>query len=401
MNQYNVKDLKTNISFTEDSYLIDNLFFLPKGLPIFDYHLELLNKWNIPAVFSEGNITAAAMNKLVENIPRKNPEDYLDNNEESSEEYEELSEENIEQIEEARSSESGKILDTSVKSYVEFYKNWIKETLKIFNRFIVTKEIDKEKVKNIVEEILVSSNKNINNALMLFGKKFEGVLYVIPQTIETVILTNLIGQTRKSSPHALSNLAFASYFHDIGMLKIPKSLLEKKEKLTSNEISVIHSHTEIGYKYLIEAKYSAIIASGARQHHERIDGTGYPLGITGANITEIAKIISVVDAYCAAISDKPFKDSPQHAKVALQELLSKGGTSYDASILRDLIKNISLYPIGCLVLLSNNVPARVVGVSGIAMKPIVKELKEDTDGMVIDLSKANDIFIKNVYKINQ
>jgi HD-GYP domain-containing protein (c-di-GMP phosphodiesterase class II) len=78
---------------------------------------------------------------------------------------------------------------------------------------------------------------------------------------------------------------------------------------------------------------------------------GYPYKITGDKITEIAKIISVVDAYCAAIASKPFRESPQHAKIVLQELLSKVVRAYDASILRELIKEYFIVPIGSMVLL--------------------------------------------------
>ena len=191
-----------------------------------------------------------------------------------------------------------------------------------------------------------------------------------------------------------NNLMFATLFHDLGMAKIPKEILQKKEKLTKEEIVEIQNHTLHGYKLLREIGYSAIVSTGALQHHERIDGKGYSNHVTGDKITDIAKIIAVVDAYCAAIAERPFKDH-LHAKEALQDLLKSGGTAYDPLILRELVKNISFYPIGSFVNLSNGDIAEVSGTSGVAMRPIVKLVNNGNEE--IDLSKRNDIFIKGIY----
>ena len=83
-------------------------------------------------------------------------------------------------------------------------------------------------------------------------------------------------------------------------------------------------------------------------------------------------------------------------------MLKSGGTAYEPSILRELVKNISFYPIGSLILLSNDIPAEVVGTSGVAMRPIIKILPKDgKKEEIIDLSKRNDIYIKGIYTSNQ
>lgn len=398
MKSYNVNELKANYALSDDSYILDNLFFLPKSLPIKEYHINLLRKWNITEIKSDGQLSAITLKETI--APTKEPLEELPTELTTDEEIDNslLQQEEIEKLEPGKDESLTVKGALTSKSFVEIYKYWIKETVKIFKNFLIEKDVDKERVKNFVDDIIRITSKNKSNALMLFGKKFEGVLYVFPQTIETVILANIIAESRQMNPLATSNLTLATFFHDFGMLKIPLSLLEKTEKLSDKEMSIIQSHTIIGYKYLRDARYSAIIASGALQHHERLDGKGYPQQLTGDKITEIAKIISVVDAYCAAIASKPFKESPQHAKLVLQELLNKGGTVYDANILKELIKNISLYPIGSLVLLSNDKIALVVGVSKAAMRPKVKIIEEGKDGEIIDLSERSDLFIKSLYK---
>ena len=399
MNNISINEISDNTIFSEDSYILENLFFLPKNLPVHQYHIKLLREWNIPSVQTEGILAGEAMNQIVkeelkeagkpESVSREEAAlNVLVDNEKSA-------------VSDIKEDKKNALLDSNVKDFVEIYKEWIKTIVIFFNEIIIHRLVDKEKVINFIKDIITHVDKNRNNALLLFGKKFEGIFYVLPQTLETIILSYIIGDGLNLSDLTLSNLLIASLFHDIGMLKVSKLILEKKGALTEEEKRTVRTHTNLGYKFLREAGYSAVIASGALQHHERMDGKGYPGGLASDKITEIAKIISVTDAYCAAIENKPYKNSPVHGKEVIQDLLRAGGTAYSPQILKELIKNISLYPIGSLVVLSDNLPARVVGTSGIAMKPIVKRVAKTGEGEVLDLSKETTLYIKGLYEIKR
>lgn len=393
MNEILLNQVQPGISFTDDAYILEDMFFLPKNLPIQSYHITLLRQWGIDTIYTDGRASNIGMEKVVEEkADMKEYEKALETLEPSMEQ------ESGDKISIDTSSKNATaLLDGSIKSLVELYKVWIKKTIKIFNDILIKKEVDKEDVKELISEIINTVNKNKNNALMLLGRNFEGILYIHTQTIETVILAYIIGESMNLSELTLSNLAIATYFHDLGMLKVPRMILEKKGALNEEEIKIIRNHPNVGYQYLRDIKYSAIVASGALQHHERMDGKGYPNGLSPDRITEIAKIISVVDAYCAAIASKPFKQSPQHAKEIIQDLLRGGGSKYDPAILKELIKSISFYPIGSLVLLSNAKPARIVGTSGVAMKPIVRIIVNGKDENTVDLSKDDKLYIKGLY----
>lgn len=400
MNSILVNQLSDGNTFTEDCYIFEDLFFLPKNFPLHKYHLGLLKKWEVTNILTEGDFSLASMNKIVieDGDDKVDIEKYFDK-EKDLPDLPIIEEKVVIDDSKGRKPDiSTALLDSAVKSFVEIYKQWIKETVNLFNQIILFKDIDKEKVRNFIMDIIKLTNKNKNNALIIFGKKFDGVLYVYSQTIETIILSMIIGDSMNMSQLAVSNLAISALFHDIGMIKIPKEIIEKDGPLTSEEISVMRSHTTIGYKLLRDANYSAIVASGALQHHERMDGKGYPNKLTQDKITDVAKTIAVADAYCAAISSKPFKKSPVHAKEVILELLKAGGSAYSPTVLKELIKNISFYPIGSLVLLSNDQPARVVGNSGVAMKPIVRIIAKEQEGGIIDLSQRDDIYIKDMYE---
>ncbi|HOV12969.1 MAG TPA: HD domain-containing protein [Spirochaetota bacterium] len=385
MNVVNLAQIQPGSFFTEDAYIFENLFFLPKKLPVFDYHLRILRAWNIDKIFTSG---------IMQDINTKETVDESSGNLEDIFDSPDMV---VTTLEDATEVEDATELIEEKSDFNSIYKGWILTTVDFFNQIVTTKSLNKEKVVNLITDIKNHVKKNKNESLKMFGKQIEGIPYVHRKTIETTILSFILSESMQLGDFASSNLLFSTLFHDVGMLKVPKEILLKKGALTKEDITEIQNHTIYGYKYLREIGYSAVISSGALQHHERIDGKGYPNHVTQEKITEIAKIIAIVDAYCAAIAQRPFKNSI-HAKEAVQDLLKSGGTVYEPSILRELVKNISFYPIGSFVLLSNDVPAEVVGTSGVAMRPIIRTMaKNGKAEEIIDLSKKNDIYIKGIY----
>jgi HD-GYP domain-containing protein (c-di-GMP phosphodiesterase class II) len=386
MNTVSFNQLAPNKFFSEDSYLFEDLFFLPKNLPLMEFHINILKMWNIDKIYSNGILLDAQITSVKD---KENTESHLEDLFDSPDNIVDIYEKSDDDIIEP-------IIIDSPSDFKSLYRNWIVTTIGYHNSIITSKNVDKEKVVNLLNEIKDAIRKNRNESLKQFGRPIEGIPYMHRKTIETTILAYILSESTSLTDFASTNLMFATLYHDLGMLKVPKEILQKKSALTKEDVLEIQNHTIYGYKYLRETGYSAIIASGALQHHERIDGKGYPNHVTNEKITDIAKIIAVVDAYCAAISGKPFKD-PLHAKEAVQDLLKSGGTSYDANILKELVKNISFYPIGSFIVLSNGINAEVSGTSGVAMRPIVKTINKEGYGETIDLSKRNDVYIKGIY----
>ncbi|HOF00526.1 MAG TPA: HD domain-containing protein [Spirochaetota bacterium] len=409
MNAVPITNLNSGSYSTEDIFIFENLFFYPKNLPVSESHINILKNWNVENVFTNGNLLKAEKDEIPKEGANKLLEDLFDNDENESPEK---APENVNKAgEKSKINSSNPEVKSSVKSesivtnvnepFKDAYKKWILMTVNFFNDIVSKKTLDKEKVLGLLKEIKQTISFNKNDALMMFGRPIEGISYIYTKTIETTILSFILAESMNLVDYAVSNLAIATLFHDLGMIKIPKPILQKTGPLTKEELTVVQNHTIIGFKYLKEINYSVIIASGSLQHHERVDGKGYPNRVSADKITEIAKIIAVVDAYCSAIADKPFKD-PLHAKDAVQDLLKSGGTAYDPAILRELVKNISFYPVGSLIRLSNGIPAKVIGTSGVAMRPIVRTIilnsSGATEGEIIDLSKRNDLYIKGVFK---
>lgn len=139
-----------------------------------------------------------------------------------------------------------------------------------------------------------------------------------------------IGNKLNLSKEKIENLGFASLFHDLGKIHVPDEVLNKPGRLTDEEFDYIKKHPSDGAN-LVKKTYYQNIGKIIEQHHERLDGSGYPNGIKGNEILIQAKIIAVADTYDAMTTDRPYRKglSPQ---IAVDELRRLRGIYYDEKV---------------------------------------------------------------------
>ena len=128
-----------------------------------------------------------------------------------------------------------------------------------------------------------------------------------------------VGRELGLSDDQLDDLRYGAIFHDIGKIAIPDAILNKAGALTAEEFEVIKTHPEAGEQILAPVPFLANVREIVRHDHERWDGTGYPDGLRGAQIPIGARIVLVVDAYHAMISDRPYRKAMGEAE-AIEEL---------------------------------------------------------------------------------
>lgn len=151
----------------------------------------------------------------------------------------------------------------------------------------------------------------------------------------SVMLAEKMGYTGEK----LEQLQYAAMLHDIGKIGVPREIINKPSKLTDDEYAIIKTHPAIGEGILKEVTEIPDIAIGARWHHERYDGKGYPDGLSGEEIPELARIIGVADAYDAMTSKRSYRDVlPQ--EVVIGELEKGKGTQFDSDIAELMIQLI-------------------------------------------------------------
>ncbi|WP_123043178.1 HD-GYP domain-containing protein [Cohnella candidum] len=148
-------------------------------------------------------------------------------------------------------------------------------------------------------------------------------------------LSLLVGEKMGLSHYELFILNMAGFLHDIGKTQIPEHILNKPEKLTDDEYEQMKLHTTFGKEMLQETGMPdlRIVGEVVEQHHERFDGKGYPHGLKGDQISKLAAIISIVDAYDAMTIDRVYqKGRPREA--ALQEIERCSGTMFHPEIVK-------------------------------------------------------------------
>jgi putative two-component system response regulator len=155
----------------------------------------------------------------------------------------------------------------------------------------------------------------------------------------------MIAERLGYSGEKLERLRYAALLHDIGKIGIPKEIINKTSKLTDEEYEVIKTHPVIGSNILKEITEIPDISIGARWHHERYDGRGYPDHLAGDEIPKLARIIGVADAYDAMTSKRSYRDVLAQ-NIVYGEVEKGKGTQFDpdiADIMLELIKEDTEY----------------------------------------------------------
>jgi len=164
--------------------------------------------------------------------------------------------------------------------------------------------------------------------------------YTNGHSIRVSYYSKLIGENMGMQPDEIENLYYIALLHDIGKIAIPDSILNKPGRLTDEEFKVMKSHTTRGAEILKGISTIPQIIEGAKSHHERYDGTGYPEGLSGENIPLVARIICCADCFDAMASKRVYKE-PFSLDVIIGEFNRCSGTQFDPVISKIVIGMIS------------------------------------------------------------
>ena len=145
------------------------------------------------------------------------------------------------------------------------------------------------------------------------------------------VLAEAIAKEMGLSEHEFNGIHFAATIHDLGQIQVPANILSKRGKLSNLEFQLVKIHVETGHDILKGIEFRWPIAQIVLQHHERLDGSGYPQGLKGAEILREARILAVADTVEAMVSDRPYRSAPG-IDTALDELVNHRGKLYDADV---------------------------------------------------------------------
>lgn len=250
--------------------------------------------------------------------------------------------------------------------------------------FVAFKEIKDE----IAEKF--SDNYKIIGCINLFKVADS---YTYTHSINVALLSTLIGKWMKYGKNLQDSLMLAGLLHDIGKMKIDKSILNKPDKLTDEEFEEIKQHPIYSYELLqTNTDIPLDVKMGILMHHERMDGSGYPYGVYNENINDIGKVLAIADAYDAMISERPYQK--KRSPFEVMQLMQTGiFGKLDSKILLTFLSNIATYYIGTYVTLSTGEIGEVVAINPLCIyRPIVRvqdryiDMYTDHSVQIIDLT---------------
>lgn len=211
--------------------------------------------------------------------------------------------------------------------------------------------IDSQKAKEVVESCLDSILRN-PNAMLWMSKVRESNSYTAEHSLNVCILSIAFGRQLNMDEGELFSLGLCGLLHDVGKLRVPNEVLNKPSKLTPKEWKQMQAHVSIGRKLLMASTGIGYTVDVAYNHHERIDGTGYPRQLTGDKISQLTKIISLTDSFDAMTAERCYSKA-MTPSAAVREIYKGRGTQFDDALTLKFIKSIGLYPPGTVVELHN------------------------------------------------
>jgi HD-GYP domain-containing protein (c-di-GMP phosphodiesterase class II) len=291
-----------------------------------------------------------------------------------------------------------KVIEVPALKEIKEAKNVQSEAKKIVHNIMddvkLGKQIEVEKVTPVVEKITDSIFRN-KDALTSLGRIKRKHEYTFLHSVNVCALMVSFSRTLGHDRKTINDIGVGALLHDVGKMKVPMEILNKAGKLTDDEFAQMKNHVV----------QSDIILSGtpgisqtaldvAAQHHERYDGTGYPKGLKGDEISFFGQMAAIVDVYDAITSDRVYHKGMEVAD-ALRKLFEWGKFHFNNSLVHTYIRTVGIYPVGSLVRLESGLLGVVVEAGAdnllLPLVCVVYDTKKFThvDSYNMDLSKPD------------
>lgn len=234
---------------------------------------------------------------------------------------------------------------------------------------------------SIVDELLNHPDISVE---MVNICSFDSYTYL--HCMNVAVLSVIVGIASGMTDEQLKNISQAALLHDLGKLCISQEILNKNGALTDEEMEVMRTHPEEGYKMVKgNVLMPSVVKNAILCHHENEDGSGYPRGISSEEIHPFSKIIHVCDVYDALVSKRVYRDALNPAE-ALEYLMSNCGVMFDMIYVQKLMKYVAPYPTGITVELSNGKQALITQqnpANRCRPKVVILDTREEIDLMEV------------------
>jgi putative nucleotidyltransferase with HDIG domain len=258
----------------------------------------------------------------------------------------------------------------------------------------------KETVEEMVDLFLGESEAIVH--LINIKQKDE---YLYHHSLNISVLAAMLGKKARLTASQMHELGMAALFHDIGKNRIEKKVLKKKGKLTKAESALIKLHPQYGIDILTKSGIrDASILQAVKEHHEHIDGSGYPSALKGDEIGKLARIIKIVDAY-DNLCNNPDMGKTMTPYEALSHMYGKQQHQIDMDLFSIFIRSMGIYPPGTIVQLSTGDIGIVITINpGNPLKPSLLLYDANIpreEALICEMEKQEDIAIEKSIRIDE
>lgn len=226
--------------------------------------------------------------------------------------------------------------------------------------------------------------------------------YLFQHSINVCIYATLLGMAHGYNRDQLQTMGLGALLHDIGKTKIDMDILKKPGELSDEEFGSMKQHTVLGFQMLKDEPNIPLLAAHcALQHHERLDGSGYPRSLKGYEILEYAKWIGLVDAYDAMTTHRVYRNAMLPHQV-MEILYTEAGIKFDLDKVELFRDKVAIYPLGVSVMLNTGESGVVVDLNAsYPQRPVIRILKNEGGEELkvpyeVDLSKKLTLMIESV-----
>jgi HD-GYP domain-containing protein (c-di-GMP phosphodiesterase class II) len=374
MKKLRVDELKAGMVFDKAVYIDMNNILVAPMVPLREEDIQRLIKWGIEEIETAGDV-----------IKQASPEQKLS----IKEEVTKLT----------KLAESGEGIKEGEKSISDVFDGMLPLTEDIFDKVRNAAGYEKEKILDAVSEAIEHVKKDKNSTLGELTREHEG-RYIHTLGVSVAMLSAVVGIDIGYGKHRLITLCTGALLHDIGMVRVPSYITEKKGKLTPDEYNRIKTHPIYGYRIVTkELELGEETAAIVLQHHEAYDGSGYPRKLKGDSISVFAKIVSICDAFVAMTRKRSYRD--EHLSYqAMKIILSGASRKFDPEIVKVFLSNLAIYPVGSIIQLSNNAVGRVVSANpDLPLRPKIAIIVDEFGDKVekektLDLQQTDSLYIK-------
>ncbi len=250
-------------------------------------------------------------------------------------------------------------IDSEIENARKLHKKGILIMRNVLVEIAKGQRIDVFDLHQFIDDIICSLSRN-PHALLCLTKNKQVTDYLILHCFSSCILNTAFAIAQEMDLEDVKALALGGMLADVGKFRVPKDLLYKEKKFNNNDYALIKNHVKLSAALaerihsLPELTLQAIV-----EHHEKVDGSGYPEGKTADEISLAGKMTSIVDVFDAFTSEQ-FHRCAEEPTDTLKKMMSMTATHFDKSLLQQFIQMVGIYPVGTLVILNNGQLAVVI-----------------------------------------